>query len=292
MECTSCGYALWNRPEPYCPECGQAFDLRAYRFRPNTVAFLCPHCQHPHGGTGDAWLPATTDQAACLSCGEAMDVISMPVVPTVNPPISGIGSAIPWEADDGRGPFKRWWATFSMAINRPSKLGAALCYPGHVGVAYWFAVAAYSLLPLVALAVVSVLAIVMAFTSSLMSATGEIAAGTVLLLIIPFVMPALWVVLGALPAHVILQAIGPTDAGLGGTVKAYLYGQAPQLIGSPLLACIGVFQLPIFGLWSMFIIVHALVAAHQTTALKATIAVCATPVIVTIGLAVLIVIMI
>jgi hypothetical protein len=82
MQCTCCGYPLWNLAKRQCPECGQIFSINHYFYRAGTVRFLCPHCrleQPPRNSRGQP-----TDARPCAGCGRDAAVDEMIVEP-VNP---------------------------------------------------------------------------------------------------------------------------------------------------------------------------------------------------------------
>lgn len=132
MLCQGCGYALWNLPEPRCPECGRAFDRRDYFFVPNTVAFACPDCGKHHAGTGKRFLPAADADMTCEGCARLVRVASMSVVPLVDPPVNAEwGEPIPLPWEDGTrhgfcGFLSDWFLNMRLVMRKPTKMANAL----------------------------------------------------------------------------------------------------------------------------------------------------------------------
>lgn len=79
MRCAACDYPLWNLTDSRCPECGEHFDVREWRFRKGKVTFHCPKCRgelesQPCHGT---WT-------TCPTCGKKFHCGSVCVTPTVD----------------------------------------------------------------------------------------------------------------------------------------------------------------------------------------------------------------
>ena len=79
MKCIKCDYPLWNLRQPRCPECGEAFDVRDWRYNSKHVAFLCTHCQQKLG----PHKPGPIDKT-CPGCDHLIDWASVSVVPLID----------------------------------------------------------------------------------------------------------------------------------------------------------------------------------------------------------------
>lgn len=79
MKCIKCSYPLWNLREPRCPECGEAFDVRDWRYNAKHVAFLCPQCQQKLG----PFKPGPIEKN-CSGCDRLIDWASVTVVPLID----------------------------------------------------------------------------------------------------------------------------------------------------------------------------------------------------------------
>lgn len=79
MKCIKCDYPLWNLREPRCPECGESFDVRDWRYNSKHVAFLCTHCQQKLG----PYKPGPIDKN-CPGCDQLIDWSSVAVVPLID----------------------------------------------------------------------------------------------------------------------------------------------------------------------------------------------------------------
>ena len=248
MRCQGCGYALWNLPEPRCPECGRAFDLREYVFRAGTVKFACPRCGELREGVGERHLPSTSDRAFCDACRLMNPVTAMRVVPLVDPPVEAElrdKSDVPWETFigdvGGRVLMRRWFATFKLVIGSPSALARRFRADSGVADSIQFALVSWVIGPLLPLVLVAVggMAIVIAFGLSTAGGGGASSLTKALsiyfiLLIIGFLLSAIGVLLGFVamfiavvcPAHLFLIATGGTRGNHERSYRALMYGQA------------------------------------------------------------------
>lgn len=277
MQCRDCGYDLWNLTEPRCPECGLQFDLRSYRFVPDTVAFACPDCGSLHGGSGDSYLPATSDTATCQACGRPMQVPRMRVVPLVDDPPSAVAFTLPWDNRAQLGWWQAWWQTTKLAMGRPSEV-VRQSSPGSTwGSSYRYALTTY----LVGLGINAVLfgvlfGVGMLFAGSA-SAGLEVAALIALIvvgvLIYAGLLPLIILVFTAIPAHLFLWLFASERKGGFTTTARFInYAQAPMiLLGIPLCG------LHIGGnvgwIWVVVASILMLRAAHGVSGFKASMAV-------------------
>ncbi|MEX0775171.1 MAG: hypothetical protein WD042_05595 [Phycisphaeraceae bacterium] len=259
MHCRQCGYALWNLSEPRCPECGTGFDLRTYRFTPGTVAFACPHCGHLHGGAGERYLPAETEQAQCLGCGQAMDVKAMHVMPLVDDARAVDAAGLPWEDRRRLGFWKAWWRTVVMGIASPMRIGELLTPDTRLGPAYWFACVTMGAGLLVHGALLACLFGVVAL------AQGEPALLVVSVVVLglaiaaALLMPVFSLALTVAPAHLFLMLTGPKRGGYRLTAVSTLYASGPMIF----------FAIPICGyylngIWQLWMTVVAILVTIRT----------------------------
>jgi len=79
MKCIKCDYPLWNLRQPRCPECGESFDVRDWRYNSKHVEFLCTHCQQKLG----PYKPGPVDKT-CPGCDQLVDWSSVTVVPLID----------------------------------------------------------------------------------------------------------------------------------------------------------------------------------------------------------------
>ncbi|MCW5768214.1 MAG: YIP1 family protein [Phycisphaeraceae bacterium] len=125
MFCKVCNYALWNLKERTCPECGTGFAPSQFRFRPNSIRFLCPHCSQQYYGTSSTGhlVPREFD---CVSCHNRIDMDRMVLVPE-----AGIDErqtrarGNPWLDRTGRPRIADWFRATVMSLFAPVPLIAA-----------------------------------------------------------------------------------------------------------------------------------------------------------------------
>ena len=253
MHCRQCGYPLWNLSQPRCPECGTPFDLRTYRFIPQTVAFACPHCHHLHGGIGNNHLPSNDPQALCLRCGQVMNVPSMSVVPLVENPQTIPTTLIPWEERKRLGLFSAWWQTTKLAMLKPSQLGQQLSPDSKLRDGYRFA--AFTLLSGI-LINGGLLLLILAGSGWLMAGSLPLSQvvlfGLITLAVsisIIFLVPW-WITLAnALPTHFILWLSGKSRHKLKTTVLTYWYAMAAYSLF--IIPLCGFILIGIGGIWML-----------------------------------------
>ena len=270
MQCQTCGYELWNLPQPQCPKCSTAFDIRSYRFQPKTIAFACPYCDVLHEGSGPSYLPAEADKAVCQSCGKTMSVAAMRVVPLVDQPQATIIhekigrsdkaadlyqrakgmidpdrepqlaqrfdqliAQVPWEQRSHSGLWRTWWRTCTMVMIRPRMIGLAIGSHSSLGDAYWFAALTTFVTATAQVFVGGVLALLQSG-----SVSGEVDRDvreqlmlSGVSIVLSVVLPALLIVLQAGPAHLFLKITGKRNHHFRPTAIAILYGQGPMILG-------------------------------------------------------------
>lgn len=118
MHCQRCGYLLLNLTRSDCPECGEAYDVRQYRFAPGSVTFHCPHCDQPYYGNDPQGLPYPQD-FRCTTCGEQVSLPQMRVVPLTPDAVGWAGSY--WDNRERLGLWTAWWKTLGALLMYPSR---------------------------------------------------------------------------------------------------------------------------------------------------------------------------
>lgn len=122
MRCLACDQVLWSLPAPpdgaprACPECGEAYRIRDYRFRRGKVSFCCPHCAHAHPGESPRGLPIL-ENFDCAGCGRAISTESCVARPAagVDERDAVLAKELPWL---GKGAFVvRWWRTMALGYS-------------------------------------------------------------------------------------------------------------------------------------------------------------------------------
>jgi hypothetical protein len=223
MQCRTCGYGLWNLRSRTCPECAAPFAPSQFTFRPNSVAFCCPHCDKAYYGTGDGGH-LEPRAFACVQCGAQVHEDEM-----VLRPAAGVTeqrtriSPIPWLDPMIRSTLSRlaqtaMWSVFSpgrlgQRLPVPERAGAALGYVGLLGLAF--------LLP----------ALVAGILFS--AAPGGMGGGGLFMAMVFGAMPALAllsILPWALTTHGVLALGGPRKGGLRRTTSCLAYafvGAAP-----------------------------------------------------------------
>lgn len=122
MFCKTCQYPLWNLKERTCPECGTGFAPSQFRFTPNSIQFLCPHCAQQYYGTSKLGhlVPPQFD---CVKCANPITMDRMVLVPA-----AGIDErrtrarGNPWTDRGGRPRVRDWFQTTLMSLGMPGAL--------------------------------------------------------------------------------------------------------------------------------------------------------------------------
>lgn len=246
MRCQGCGYALWNLPEPRCPECGRAFDMREYVFRAGTVKFACPECGALRHGRGDRYTPSALCEIVCDACHKTIEVVRMRVVPTVDPPVEAEWRdklVVPWEtfsADDGvHVAAQRWFSTFKLALMSPRVLARRFRESANPSDPFWFASLSWFVgffVPLLMIAIGGLVLVVATagaarHGASLIEGLGLYAVMIAIFTFIGLPMAIALAITAStvfvwLPAHLLLFVTGGTRGGLGRTYRAVMYGHA------------------------------------------------------------------
>lgn len=240
MNCTGCGYALWNLPAGTCPECGRMFKPSDFEFRREAVQFACRACGQTYYGT-DERGHLVPREFACVQCGTATGMDAMIVRPAPGVAESAATrEANAWERRANHG----WWrgltSTIGGALASPTRLIEATPAPGEPGggtggALSFFATTlclfhAAALLPLIVFVVFLVLVGGGAAGVGLGACFGGMVVSSIAA---AAVVVALWVPL----THALLRLTGPTEHGMGRTAQAILYGSGANVISA--IPCIG-----------------------------------------------------
>src|SRR6188508_3155005 len=138
MRCKNCDYPLWNLPARKCPECGTDFKPSDFHFVPNSVRFLCPHCEQCYYGTTPEGhlIPRTF---SCVTCGQRIDMDEMLLFPAEGVQEQHTAADVmPWLQRKQMGWFKGWIRTIGMAMVAPHKLVRAIPLEGGLGESVFF----------------------------------------------------------------------------------------------------------------------------------------------------------
>ncbi len=269
MFCKTCQYPLWNLKERTCPECGTGFAPSQFRFRANSIQFLCPHCGQQYYGTserGHLVPPAFS----CVKCERDIEMDQMALVP-----VAGLDErrtrarGNPWTERAGRPTIRDWFQTTLMSMGAPAPLILATDRTdslrrtlGYACTTVVLASAASIVMPfMVLLPILAPLGInAKGVLAIAIWAVGVILTGILAFLLIP---------IAALVAHVVLRG-GKPQGGLRTTIHAAALSAGPNVFwGVPLFGIMAGFLGVVW--WGISFSVMLRVA-HRVSRLRATIA--------------------
>lgn len=122
MFCKVCNYALWNLKERTCPECGTGFAPSQFRFKPNAIRFLCPHCSQQYFGTSRIGH-LVPDAFSCVSCHQPITMDQMVLVPAAGIDERHTRARVnPWTDRVGRPKLRDWLKTVALSLFVPGSL--------------------------------------------------------------------------------------------------------------------------------------------------------------------------
>lgn len=122
MFCKVCNYALWNLKERTCPECGTGFAPSQFRFKPNAIRFLCPHCSQQYFGTSRTGH-LVPDTFSCVSCHQPITMDQMVLVPAAGVDERHTRARVnPWTDRVGRPKLRDWLKTVALSLFVPGSL--------------------------------------------------------------------------------------------------------------------------------------------------------------------------
>lgn len=267
MQCRTCGYDLWNLPEPRCPECGSAFDLRTYRFVKDSVAFACPECGGHHPGSGEAFLPSTLHQITCIHCAQTIEVARMSVVPLTAEPVPAIGERVPWEQRDRKAVLVPWFQTVRLVMGSPVQAGRRID-PRNRGVkplSFAICTHALGLLPnAILLAGLLCITVLLVEPPTWDSAAIAICMAVAIFSVYAVTAGVLITTVLSLAAHLFLKVFEPNHKSLPATIRCAAYAQAPIVLmaipvcGFHIASTVGY-------IWMFVALVGLLRGAHGTT---------------------------
>lgn len=237
MQCTGCGYALWNITTRQCPECGKGFVPSDFDFVPGAVRFHCPHCEKAYYGMGERGhlVPRAF---SCVECGRAIDMDEMALTPAVGVEEEQTSAVKhPWLERRRLGGFRAYFTTVWWAMIRPPLLGRVVTEGGSIWSAWVFMLITQViglvmwLLPVLVLPLIATLGAGRGAGGFLVFGMGI--AFAVALAATSLVLVPLW----GLTAHLLLRWTGRTTGGYGLTFRAICYSSGANFM----------FAVPCFG---------------------------------------------
>jgi hypothetical protein len=120
--CKTCQYPLWNLKERTCPECGSGYAPSQFRFAPNSIQFLCPHCSQQYYGTSQTGhlLPPKFE---CVKCAHHIEMDQMVLIPAAGIDERRTQARVnPWTDRLTRPKFRDWLKTTLMSMGAPGAL--------------------------------------------------------------------------------------------------------------------------------------------------------------------------
>ncbi|MBN1490610.1 MAG: YIP1 family protein [Phycisphaerae bacterium] len=271
MRCRTCEYRLWNLHARRCPECGAPFRPSDYDFVPNTVQFLCPHCNQAYYGT-DAHGHLEPRQFNCVSCGTWIDMDEMLLLPTEGVAEEKTGVLrLPWLERATRGRMRAWWDTVKLALVSPRRMMQALParFPSADGWGFFF------LTQLLVMAV-GILSVTLLWAAGAVfgGGGGGVAMFSVMFGFMAVTVAALLilVMIWGVVAHGLLRLTGETHGGLGRTYAALCYSSGANLLSA--VPCCGVY---VGWIWWLVSAVLAVAEAQRVRGGRAALAVLTPP---------------
>lgn len=275
MRCKNCDYPLWNLPARKCPECGTDFKPSDFHFVPNSVRFLCPHCEQQYYGTTEHGhlIPRTFN---CVQCAQRIEMDEMLLLPAAGVEESRTAADVmPWLQRKQFGFFKGWLRTMAMAMVSPGRLMRAVPSSLGPGDSFMFALITQTLIFLCGIGVpFAVFGSILIMSGDrkgreLVLAGGWLGLGGT---VGTLVLAALWILL----THGLLRISGSCAHGIGRTAQAMLYSSAS--IAPVAVPCLGVYCLGYFiWVWWMVSAILMVMEGQKTTGLRATLCVGAGP---------------
>lgn len=289
MLCQNCAYPLINLTEPRCPECGEGFDPRDFRYPPGSVAFACPDCGKQHDGEGpQSHPPADGDVMTCRGCGRDVEVRLLRIVPLMGELHAEPMHLTPWDQwcrrseswwsllrSKGWGPAYRtpmryWSQTWQMSLLNPGQLGDAIGRRSSWRNAMRFVADMYlvaiTLLMLVSVGCFLMVALTMWLTDS--AAALDVVGPIIGYFGAVSILPAYTALLMPLLVHPVLAVTGPLRGGFRLSAVAIAYAQGPAVI-----AAMPVIGLPLAIVWVLVSMIILLSRAQHVSLPRAAVAV-------------------
>ena len=261
MHCRGCNYELWNLPPGDCPECGKAWRFEDFRFRHESVQFLCPHCDCAYPGAYIASL-ASPHAFTCTGCQSAIELSQMCARPAEGTDGSqAMQQDFVWSDRRQIGRWHAFWRVIGYSLGTPSRIGNTMTQKRDLRGALWFSflcllfasfnwlvfISAGILIPIYIIgqrnSVFTIVLIALAFFLGLMLAL------------------QLFLVVWGLITHALIRMTGRTRRPLGHTLSATQYCAGTFIVSAiPLCG----FYFSLIGLvWMAVAMVSALAALHK-----------------------------
>lgn len=273
MNCTGCGYPLWNIRDRVCPECGLGFLPSNFDFVANSVRFHCPHCDQDYYGT-DARGHLVPPTFACVKCSSriTMDETIVRTRHGIEEKRTRV-DVLPWTDPHTRGIFRRFYKTTAMAIARPVEL-MRVTKGTPAAPAWWL----YLLMMTVTYAIWLLPALLLFIP--VLAGGGGARAGLSLALGLT-ISGGVMVLLGiAWPAssHVLLRLTGARGEGFSNTLGAIAYASPVNVFSW--IPCVGMYVFFVTHIWHIVISIRMFMRAHAVGAIRATFAIATPPIVV------------
>lgn len=283
MRCKTCDYPLWNLPARKCPECGADFKPSDFHFVPNSVKFLCPHCEQQYYGTTEHGhlIPRTFN---CVNCAQRIDMDEMLLQPGEGVEESRTAADVmPWLQRKHFGWFKGMARTVGMSMVSPQRLMRAVPLEGGTGEACLFALIINGLIALLGVGLpFAAIGLVMALSHNRGAAemfgtsVGSVVGGTAGMIILA----TLW----ALLTHGLLRISGGAERGVGRSMQAMYYSSGANLLLA--VPCLGPYCGGAFvWVWWMVSAILMIMEGQRVRGLRATLCVGAGPLLAGVGFA-------
>ncbi len=276
MECTECGYPLWNLRARECPECGQSFLPSEYRFVKNSVQFCCLNCDQPYYGT-DEEGHLEPQRFNCVKCDETVEMNACVLRPTagVRDEQTRVFEMAWLERKQSGKPVRAFFKTMAGSMGTPVRLVHAIGENrSDPGEAVWFA-GLMMFLPY--LLSVGILFLIVIGAGGGMA--GSYACGG---LVAVFLGMFFWYLLWVLTAHGILRLTGETVGTIGRTFEGVSYASGPCILSG--IPCLGSYLVPVSALWWSIAAIFTLRERQQVSGLRASFAALSFPVLSFFGL--------
>lgn len=271
MRCMSCGYPLWNIPSRSCPECGSGFKPSDFDLNPNSVRFVCPHCQQDYYGTDERGHlePPSFD---CVRCHTRIEMDEMILLPA-----RGVKDAMtrgrqpepnPWLRRREVGGSKAGWKTLGRSLVTPGSLMSAP--PGAQARVPNAALFALIIMSVAALLTVAPFALLIGLGpgAPAMGVKGALAVAAAIVGVIAGLL--VYFLIAGLVGHLVMVITGGAQGGLGRSVEASFYSSGPWVC--TWVPCLNLYTFPVGPLWGGVSFGLMLRRAHDSSAVRGVIA--------------------
>jgi hypothetical protein len=245
MHCRTCGYALWNLGERTCPECGSDFLPSQFRFNPNTIRFLCPHCNQDYYGT-DEQGHLSPRSFACIRCHAQIDMDDMLLLPTEGVKEQHTRLARqPWleRGADAGWLGARWFKTALRAMGSPGPLMAVTPPSSSPGHALGFAFTTWCVWGILALSPLLLMTVAPLALLGPRRLVGGLLVTIVLFTLFPFIVILAWSGI----THLLLTLLATPAYPFRRTVHAIAYSSGVNMAAA--IPCVGAYLGPLIWVW-------------------------------------------